>query len=151
MAEQGGINAVALLPVKRKRSDLNWQLCIICQTSAREKVLPEGTVTGIDKIKTAYNLRVNHNDTSYENTLSYLQPYINTLPSEKPKWHKSCYASFTSNANLKSMVKRQQKILPGGPIPIDTADESATLTRQTVVQVSSFFVLLIRNIGIPEK
>ena len=135
MADHGSIDPVALLPSKRSRRDLNWQLCIICQTTQKEESLCESSEQGINKIKKACDIRLSHNDLSYENTLYRLMPFVDSLTDNKPKWHKSCYASFTSKVNLHSITKRHNQKKPDERLHSDAPDAYPTLTRIAVPQV----------------
>ena len=132
MSDENNMDSVVLLPIKRRRSDLNWQLCIICQTIKPDESVSDGSVQGIDRVKEACEIRLNHKDTSYESTLDRLVPFINSLPDKIPKWHKICYASFTSKINLQRIIKRHQ---PEQPRQHEVVNVPATLTRQTVPQV----------------
>ena len=84
----------------------------------------------------AYQIRVENNDTS--NSISSLEDHILNLIEYEPKWHKNCYASFTSKVNIQRVVDRAQNARENAPGPsskVDPIEETSTLTRRLVPNV----------------
>ena len=102
------IQPVTSFPVKRKKVDLNFQLCILCQLHKAES-LSNGSQQGTNKIKESFEIRAACKDISYSDIIDLLSPYISNLLDNKPRWHKSCYATFTSKVNLQSIQDRSTK------------------------------------------
>ena len=102
------IQPVTSLPMKRKKADLNFQLCILCQLNKTES-LSNGTQQGTNRIEESTEIRAACKDSSYSDIIYLLSPYIANLLDNKPRWHKSCYATFTSKVNLQSIQERSSK------------------------------------------
>ena len=103
-----GIQPVTSFPMKRKRSDLNFQLCVLCQGNKSEP-LSNGSHQGINRINESLQIRASCKDVSYSDIIDLLSLYISNLLDYKPRWHKSCYAAFTSKVNLHSIQDRLNK------------------------------------------
>ncbi len=43
------IEPVATLPTKRRKTDLNWELCIICQITKPDTTIHDGSQQGINR------------------------------------------------------------------------------------------------------
>ena len=102
------IQPVTSFPVKRKKVDLNFQLCILCQLHKAES-LSNGSQQGTNKIKESFEIRAACKDISYSDIIDLLSPYISNLLDNKPRWHKSRYATFTNKVNLHSIQYRSAK------------------------------------------
>ena len=102
------IEAVAVLPTKRRQTEINWHLCIICQ-SGKQSDLSQGSQQGIDKMREAYEIRIAHNDSSFAEGTNTIGIGINETGEKKPKLYSSCYTSYTSKANINAMINRSKK------------------------------------------
>ena len=59
-------------------------------------------------------------------TLQSLSLYLKELETHEPKWHKTCYASFTSKANIQSLVNRSGHDGKQGPSTSETPAHDKT-------------------------
>ena len=61
--------------------------------------------TGVKRVQEYYNIRHKCNDNSSIEILTRIGPHINSLMERHVIWHKNCYASFTSKANIERVQK----------------------------------------------
>ena len=126
---------MADLLTKRRKTDINFQECILCQANrhdlSRTPLHKDGS-QGLQRIKDVCEIRLKHNDPAYSDTLQSLSPYLKELETHEPKWHKTCYASFTSKANIQSLVNRSGHDGKQGPSTSETPEVMQPMTRQIV-------------------
>lgn len=133
------IDPVAVVPPKRRKITVNYKMCLICQTSSSSNI-SEGTELGIAKIQEACHIRRSHEDDSFTKALDIITS-VDSLSENNPKWHKACYASFTSKVNLQNVIERHQRnqLLgeqPGPSHKTPEQEENAPLTRKIVQHVN---------------
>ena len=135
------LEPVVNLPTKRRKTDINFKECIFCQASRHDlsrTPLYKGGSQGLQRIKDVYEIRLKHNDHTYGDTLQLLSPYLKKLETHEPKWHKTCYASFNSKANIQSLLNRSGHDAKQGPSTSETAEVMQPMTRQLVQSVGFY-------------
>ncbi|KAG0711672.1 hypothetical protein GWK47_002241 [Chionoecetes opilio] len=122
------IEPLTVLPTKRRKTETNCSLCMFCQFP---ESLSDGSSQGITEVLSAFNERL-----SFENndTLTRLLPYMTAdCSSKQPKWHKSCYASFTSSNNIRVAQKRHQQTNPSA---LDKNSPGACTSSRSLTRVA---------------
>lgn len=101
--EQETIEPAVVIPTKRRKVETNWSKCVFCQGA---EALSCASQQGIKRLFASFADRANHETTEI---LTRLEPDITTpehLTEKQPKWHKSCYATFTNQTNIDFVKKR---------------------------------------------
>lgn len=104
MEVTGKLSAVGQLPpakCPRLSSDLDWTKCIFCQKKGKANdSLRNSTDEGINRVREASEIRQHYK--SDRNTILFNVEHL----SLSAKWHKNCYATFTSKEKL-DRIKKQ--------------------------------------------
>ncbi|KAK7065859.1 hypothetical protein SK128_010682 [Halocaridina rubra] len=116
MAEE--IEPVAVVPMKRRKIIMNWQLCIYCQSTKRGTNLSKATQQVIERMTEAYKVPKTNADNTIHGMLHRIEWDLESITENSPVWHKQCYASFTSRVNFHAMVECYKKKHAQGP-PLD--------------------------------
>ena len=130
------IEPVAILPAAKcsRKALTNWNLCLICQNAGD---LSTGTPNGIQRLKEAFEYRlptIACND-QFSETLVRLQHDVGYLSESSPKWHRSCYGSFTSKTNIQRVLSRCQDKPVQFSEELPSSSTSTPLTRNIVQHV----------------
>ncbi len=102
------LTPVAVLPgpSKRRRKLTNWKLCMFCQNVKENESVSVGLLASITQLKTDFKTRQSLGDI-FLGAIPRLADDIDTLEEYNPKWHRSCYASFTSDHNINGLSDRR--------------------------------------------
>ena len=98
-----------VLPVKKRRVETNWTKCVFCQGT---DTLSCSSQQGIHKVYSSLLERLLHESTDLVTRLRNDLSSVDHLLSKQPKWHKSCYASFTNRSNIDLVKKRHSDMSP---------------------------------------
>ena len=82
-----------LLSLKRPKKTINWNKCLICQSTNSTETLRQASVDGITTFKEACSQRP---DDVFERLSSDIE-HISTM---QVLWHGKCYQSYTSKRNV---------------------------------------------------
>ena len=81
----------------RLNESTEWWQCLFCQ---KGKALSTGAIDGVRSIKKAAEVRV------VDNITKKITPFLNNMMKYEPKWHRSCFASYTSKGKLKRILSK---------------------------------------------
>ena len=87
------IEPVLEVPAKRHRTETNWSKCLFCQG---KESLSNSTPVGIMKVFSSFQERCPFETTEMIMRLKLDLTTQENIEKKQPRWHKSCYASFTS-------------------------------------------------------
>ena len=82
-----------LLPLKRPKKTVNWNKCLICQSTNSKETLRQASADGITTFKEACSRRRN-------DVFERLSSDIEHMSTMQVLWHGKCYQSYTSKRNL---------------------------------------------------
>ena len=135
------LEPVVMLPVaKRPRIErLQWLCCLLCQSYEGSSKISNATDDGADKVKRSYKVRRDCGDVTatFKTFMDNIDSDIDCLVEKKAKWHKRCYASYTSRNNVERIEKRFEKTLCESrpTTPDQTSTYTTPITRKTVPSV----------------
>ena len=91
---------------------MDWQYIVECMhilsTHTFSNVTSSTDCSSLCKVKSAHVSRIKFGDISTKDTLDQLTPDIERLPQKNAKWHKLCYATFTSQQHINQLEARQK-------------------------------------------
>ena len=131
----------------KRRSDTDFEKCLICQTDRQSKIL-HGGAQGIKTIKECAQERLKRKDSVNRDCIDR----IISCDGDRLIWHKECYSTFTSKT-LISRLRDTDTVLVNQPTSSDTVknlrSKSSTIdwglclfcqqcSRKTVHSVESF-------------
>ena len=92
-----------LLPLPKRRRSRCFDNCIICQSDSKEN-LRKGKQSSVKNFISKLQIR---QDDVYER----LSPNFDVLYNKEVLWHASCYATYTSEQNIKYATKHQSSMV----------------------------------------
>lgn len=122
------IEPTVVLPVKKRRIQTNWTKCVFCQGV---DALSSSSQQGIDKVYSSLVERLLYESTDILTRLRSDISSTDHLLSKQPKWHKSCYASFTNRINIDLVKKRHSDMSP----VVNTEDASCSTRPRTRILI----------------
>lgn len=100
----------ALQPTKRKRQEMEYSSCIICQTVSKEPVTKRPQMKSYENILTSCQQRVEYGDTLYSDLNERLDDLsAEDLAANSAVYHRNCYQKLTNIAHLERAKERFEK------------------------------------------
>lgn len=122
-----------LASAKRQRLSLNFEKCIICQLSPKNEKLSHATEKGLQNVIAASTIR-------QDGLGKNISP-----PEGQVQYHKSCYASYTSQRNLTSTQSKLRATNPLSSSSTEHLEGSVRPTRSQCVSTDWSVCIICRR------